>query len=252
MTQRRPVEQIAAHALALQPAGRPWVVPVLREAALIAVRRGAADDALSYLRRALAEPAAEDVRPRLLQELGMSESLANEPLPAVEHLRAAYESTPDPAERAEIVGVLSRMLIFTNPPDDAVELLRKARAGLPPELGDLDDALAAVELYAVFFGAEDTDGGRRLATVQVPRPGLRPGGANAGRQRGVGPRPDRRGGSRVRRACRRRPRRRGADRGRPLVHVHRRGRGVWCSPTSRPRCRVAADAGRRSDETDRS
>ncbi|MET0965006.1 MAG: AAA family ATPase, partial [Nakamurella sp.] len=167
----RPVEQIAAHALALQPAGREWVVTVLREAALIAVRRGAADDALSYLRRALAEPAAGTVRPRLLQELGMSESLANEPLPAVEHLRAAYELTLDPADRGEIVGVLSRMLIFTNPPDDAVEVLRKARATLPPELSDLDDALAAVELYAVYFGAEDTDAGRRLATVRPVGPG---------------------------------------------------------------------------------
>ena len=58
----RPVEQIAAHSLVLQPAGRAWVVNCLREAALIAVRRGAADDALSYLRRAVEEPAAEDVQ----------------------------------------------------------------------------------------------------------------------------------------------------------------------------------------------
>ncbi|MGS0685503.1 helix-turn-helix transcriptional regulator [Nakamurella sp. GG22] len=171
----RPVEQIAAHALALVPAGRDWVVTCLRDAALIAVRRGAADDALTYLRRAVIEPPAANVRPRLLQELGMTESLANEPIPAVEHLRAAYEAAPDPAERAQIVGVLSRMLIFTNPPDDAVALLRQARATLPPELGDLDDALAAVELYAVNFGAEDTDAGRRLASVSAPGPGSGPG-----------------------------------------------------------------------------
>ena len=161
----RPVEQIAAHALALQPAGRDWVVTVLREAALIAVRRGAADDALAYLRRAVAEPAPDDVQPRLLQELGMSESLANEPVPAVEHLRKAYELAPDPADRGEIAGVLSRMLIFTNPPDDAVSLLQRARVTLPAELSDLDDALAAVEHYAVSFGAEDVDLGRSLALV---------------------------------------------------------------------------------------
>ena len=171
----RPVEQIAAHALALRPAGRDWVVTVLREAALIAVRRGAADDALAYLRRAVAEPARDDVRPRLLQELGMSESLANEPLPAVEHLRAAYEVAPDPVDRGEIAGMLSRMLIFTNPPDDAVSLLGKARATLPADLGDLDDALAAVELYAVYFGADDVDGGRSLAEVHPPPPGSGPG-----------------------------------------------------------------------------
>lgn len=174
-TMGRPVEQIAAHALALQPAGRAWVVTVLREAALIAVRRGAPDDALVYLRRAVAEPAAEDVRPRLLQELGMSESLANEPVRAVEHLRAAYELAPDPADRGEIVGVLSRMLIFTNPPDEAVELLRKARATLPVDLGDLDDALAAVELYAGHFGAQDSDAGRQLSAVVTPGPGAGPG-----------------------------------------------------------------------------
>lgn len=101
----------------------------------------------------------------------MSESLANEPVAAAEHLRAAYELAQDPAERAEVVGVLSRMLIFTNPPDDAVEVLRKARATLPPALGDLDDALAAVEHYAVYFGADDTDAGRRLAAVRPPGPG---------------------------------------------------------------------------------
>ena len=171
----RPVEQIAAHALALQPAGREWAVAVLREAALIAVRRGAADDALSYLRRALDEPATDAVRPRLLQELGMSESLANEPAAAVEHLRAAYESAPNPEDRGEIVGVLSRMLIFTNPPDDAVDLLSKARVTLPGELGDLDEALAAVELYAVHFGADDVDAGRRLAALRPPLPGSGPG-----------------------------------------------------------------------------
>ncbi len=171
----RPVEQIAAHALALRPAGRDWVVTCLREAALIAVRRGAADDALAYLRRAVQEPATDDVRPRLLQELGTSESLANEPVAAAAHLQAAYELTQNPAERGEIVGVLSRMLIFTSPPDDAVALLRKARVTLPAELGDLDDALAAVELYAVNFGAEDTDGGRRLTVVHPPEPGSGPG-----------------------------------------------------------------------------
>ncbi len=171
----RPVEQIAAHALALQPAARGWVVDCLREAALIAVRRGAADDALAYLRRAVAEPPPEEVRPRLLQELGMSESLANEPVPAIEHLRAAHRLAADPAERAEIVGVLSRMLIFTNPPDDAVALLRQVRAAMPDELGDLDDALAAVELYAVHFGADDTDGGDRLSMVGPPRVGSGPG-----------------------------------------------------------------------------
>lgn len=172
----RPVEQVAAHALALRPAGREWVVACLREVALIAVHRGAADDALSYLRRAIEEPATDDVRPRLLQELGMSESLANEPAAAIEHLRTAYELAPNPAEGGEIVSVLSRMLIFTNPPDDAVDLLRKARTTLPlSELDDLDDALAAVELYAVHFGADDTDTGRRSASVRPAKPGSGPG-----------------------------------------------------------------------------
>ena len=195
------------------------------------MRRGAADDALSYLRRAVAEPAADDVRGRLLQELGMSESLANEPVAAVEHLRAAYELAPDPADRGEIVGVLSRMLIFTNPPDDAVEVLRKARATLPAELGDLDDALAAVELYAVYFGADDTDAGRRLAAVRPPGAGFRPGCTDAGRQRGVGSRPDRRDGSRVRGAGEGRPGRRRADPGRSRGSCRSSRPASWCSPT---------------------
>ena len=93
----RPAEQIVAHAVALLPARRPWVVPTLREAAANAVRRGAPESATAYLRRALAEPPAPEERPQLLVELGVAESHANEPAAAIEHLQAATADAPIPA-----------------------------------------------------------------------------------------------------------------------------------------------------------
>jgi hypothetical protein len=47
------------------------------------------------------------------------------------------------------------MLLFTRPPDAAVAVARRAREQLPPALTDQRDALLALELYAVAFGATD-------------------------------------------------------------------------------------------------
>jgi DNA-binding CsgD family transcriptional regulator/tetratricopeptide (TPR) repeat protein len=170
----RPAEQIAAHAVALSPARRPWVVPTLREAAANAVRRGAPESATAYLRRALAEPPAPEDRPHLLVELGVAESHANEPAAAIEHLQAATAGRTDPGDLGAVAGLLARLLIFTDPPDDAVAVIRQARRALPtavPDRDDLDAGLAAVELYAVNFGATDADTAARLADVEPPAPG---------------------------------------------------------------------------------
>ena len=46
------------------PRGDPWVVERLREAAAIAIERGAPDAALAHLQRAQAEPPAASCAPR--------------------------------------------------------------------------------------------------------------------------------------------------------------------------------------------
>jgi DNA-binding CsgD family transcriptional regulator len=64
-----PAEQIAAHLLNTQPDGDEWVVATLRNAATAAAARGAPDAAIAYLRRALHEPTAPELRTDLLCEL---------------------------------------------------------------------------------------------------------------------------------------------------------------------------------------
>jgi DNA-binding CsgD family transcriptional regulator len=158
-------EQIAAHLLAVPCRGEPWVVKLLREAARDAGRRGVTESAASYLRRALDEPASAQERPELVLELGLAEALLNVPA-AVEHISEAHALLDDPVERARAAEVLARMLVFSRPPQESVEVARAAIADLPDGFADQRRALEAFELYAVAFGAEVPDATSRLAAVR--------------------------------------------------------------------------------------
>jgi hypothetical protein len=63
-------EQVAAQLLLAAPRGDAWVVERLREAARVAMRRGAPDAAMSLLERAQAEPPGSEVRAELALERG--------------------------------------------------------------------------------------------------------------------------------------------------------------------------------------
>ena len=63
-------ERIAAQLMPAPPRADAWVVERLREAAAIAVERGAPEAALSHLQRAQAEPPAPELRSALTLELG--------------------------------------------------------------------------------------------------------------------------------------------------------------------------------------
>src|SRR5215207_227970 len=80
-------DQTAAHVLASEPAGRTWVVEVLREAAAEAFRRGEPGAAVSCLERALAEFPTVKPPSELLQELGRAQILMGDPA-GIERLRA--------------------------------------------------------------------------------------------------------------------------------------------------------------------
>jgi hypothetical protein len=103
-----PAEQVAGHLVRAPRGGEPWVVGVLRDAARTAVRRGAAESATTFLRRALDEPAAagED-RGAMLLETGLVEAMASGP-EAVDHLREALAILTDPAQRALAAATLGR------------------------------------------------------------------------------------------------------------------------------------------------
>ncbi len=92
-------DRIAAHLLATDPAGDDWVVESLLAAARTAIANGAPDSAVAYLRRALAEPPSERLRPDVLLELGFAESYAGDPQ-ASAHLEAALDAAADASLRS--------------------------------------------------------------------------------------------------------------------------------------------------------
>jgi hypothetical protein len=96
-----PSDQIAVHLLAVAPSGDATVVGILRSAATVALAAGAPESAVEYLGRALVEPPPGHVRVAILRELGAAEASLHSPA-AAEHLQAAFASSSEPRERAEI------------------------------------------------------------------------------------------------------------------------------------------------------
>lgn len=127
---------VAGQLLLASPAGEARVVARLRAAADAAVARGAAETAVAYLRRALAEPVDVDLRPAVLHELGRAEMLIREPA-AIEHLREAHALARDPVQRARSALDLSGILLYVGAWPEVLDLLSAATE----ELGDRDEAL---------------------------------------------------------------------------------------------------------------
>ena len=92
-------DAIAAQLMATQPAGDRWAAQWLERAADLAMRRGASQAAIAYLRRALEEgPAGAS----LLHRLGAAEIQAGAPGEAIEHLSGAHDISTDARERTRI------------------------------------------------------------------------------------------------------------------------------------------------------
>jgi DNA-binding CsgD family transcriptional regulator len=160
-------EVVASHLLVVPARGDQWVADVLREAGLLATRRGDAESAVSYLRRALEERPASEDRARLLWELGSAEARVDSAASA-ERLREVQDLLENPLQRALAADVLARSLLWTRPAQEAVTVAQHAVAELGERHTDQRRALEAIELYAVFFGgAEVPDFAARLARVRA-------------------------------------------------------------------------------------
>lgn len=127
---------VAGQLLLAGPAGDRQVVAELRAAAGAAVARGAAETAVAYLRRALAEPVDVDQRPAVLHELARAEMLIREPA-AIENLRQAWELAGDPVVRAGYALDLAGSLLYVGEWPEVLDLLAVATE----ELGERDESL---------------------------------------------------------------------------------------------------------------
>ena len=166
-----PEDTVVAHLMAARPCGDGWVVRVLRAAAGRAANRGAPEVAVGYLRRAMAEPPAQEERPELLFEMGAAELWAGDAGSTVT-LTAAVEQAPDPTSLVRAARLLGRRLFDSGRILDAVAVFERALDGM----ADPTDPLALeLEAELVITALQQPDSypvaRRRLATrADLPAP----------------------------------------------------------------------------------
>jgi DNA-binding NarL/FixJ family response regulator len=147
-------DEIAAHLLMAPRNGEGWVAELLQKAGQAAMRQGAPDSAIAYLRRAIDEPAPDDMRPDLLYELGMAEEAVSGPN-ALDTLKEARELATDPARRMELAFLIARTQLFVGAPDQSLATAQQAGAEIPPEMTDERMMFEAFEYALIWFGVGD-------------------------------------------------------------------------------------------------
>ncbi|USQ82437.1 AAA family ATPase [Streptomyces phaeoluteigriseus] len=130
------VDAVARQLLGSAPVGLPWAMRVLRDAVAVAVHEGRPDDAVGYLRRALAEPLPDDLRQRLLTELGSLEYASADAPAGLPRLAEALNLPAQPRDRVRTALALGTALAGRGEVRAAVEVLRGMEDGLAghPEL----------------------------------------------------------------------------------------------------------------------
>jgi DNA-binding CsgD family transcriptional regulator len=118
-------ESAAGHLLRVTPQADSFVVSTLRQAAARSLVQGAAEAAVGYLTRALAEQIDPIARAEVLVELGLAERRTNGPA-AADHLRAGLELLADRSRRCAVALELGRALWFTDRIADALAVLQQA------------------------------------------------------------------------------------------------------------------------------
>ncbi len=173
--------RVAAHLLAVRPAGDGWALARLREAAQAAMADGAPRAAAGLLARALAEPPAPAARVAVLREAARADAAAGSET-ACARLEEALRLTADRCERAEIALAVAEAHAELFRWVEAVDGLERALA----ELGGADEALAArLEGRLVVCGLHDARRAARVAPV-LERLSHRSAGDSAAEARAVG------------------------------------------------------------------
>ncbi|MEH0577230.1 AAA family ATPase [Streptomyces sp. B21-108] len=131
------VDAVARQLLGSAPAGLPWALRVLREAGTVAAREGRPDDAVRYLRRALREPLPDDLRQRLLTELGSLEYVCADAPAGIPRLTEALDLPADPRDQVRTAIALGTALAGRGEVRTAVEALRRLESRLAAGHADL-------------------------------------------------------------------------------------------------------------------
>lgn len=133
-------EQLAAHLVATEARGERATVETLLEAGRSALASGAPHSAVAYLRRALREPAPDDLRIVVLSSLVTAGIRAPDRALLAALLPTVLEELDgDPALHVRWAGKVSIWMILHGRADDAAPLLERAIA-LADERGDAERA----------------------------------------------------------------------------------------------------------------
>lgn len=164
--------QVAAHLMASPPLNDEWAVEGLREAAREAMRLGAVEAAVRYLRRALADVSDTERRVEVLAELGLAEMNVPATAPdALERLREARELAASAERRGQLAFLLARALAMAADSVGAAEVLEAAIDELCDEHAELAVLLEA-ELISVTIPNLATNASARgrleAAVAKVP------------------------------------------------------------------------------------
>ncbi|MGW5042489.1 AAA family ATPase [Streptomyces parvulus] len=124
------VEAVARHLLRTPAVGEPWALRVLRDAVTVAVHDGRPDDAVAYLRRALDERLTDDLRQRLLTELGSLEYASADTPAAIARLAEAQHLPAEPRNRVRTAVALGTALAGRGEIRTAMEVLRRTEGRL--------------------------------------------------------------------------------------------------------------------------
>ena len=170
-----PPERLAGHLLEVGPRGDRETVAILREAAVKAAAGGDSRGATVLMRRALAEPPADEDLVDVFTQLGAAELLVDGPS-AVEHLQAAAARITEPSYLAAVAELLSRALMFQERMPEAIEVCERAKRAVAKS-GDesLERRIDAVLIETTMIepdrvGSDYLEGMRRLldeATSEV-------------------------------------------------------------------------------------
>jgi DNA-binding CsgD family transcriptional regulator len=133
-------QQLAAHLVATEAHGDPATAETLLEAGRAALANGAPRSASAYLRRALAEPAPENLRAAILDRLITAGIRAPDPaLFAAILPEVLDELERDPPLHVDWGGKLTAWMLHNGRPDDAAPLLERA-IEIAQQRGDVEGA----------------------------------------------------------------------------------------------------------------
>ncbi|MFD9392183.1 AAA family ATPase [Streptomyces sp. NPDC060000] len=145
------LDAVARQLLGSAPTGLSWALRVLRDAGTVAAREARPDDAVRYLRRALQEPLPDDLRQRLLTELGSLEYASADTPAGIPRLAEALDLPAEPRDQVRTAIALGTALVGRGEVRTAVEVLR----GLESRLAGHPDLARALQTASALLSDQD-------------------------------------------------------------------------------------------------